>query len=209
MSRSAEDILAAAQPATIQVVVCLRGDLQARYRAVEEQLRAMPPEPDTLAGPSERVAALTAELDQIRAEIIEYREPFVFRALGPVFTEYQVRIPDAALAKQDRVAYERAYNAWICEVAAACVVEPEGFTAEQFGLLHERLSTGDWLTIRSAIIEVNGGSQDIPFSVAGSVLTQLYEEMSKRHEQSASPSPGSEAGNLGSPSPTSTGQTDG
>jgi hypothetical protein len=180
VSRDPAAILAAVRPATSAATVCLRGDLVARYQQLAAELADLPAAVETLAGLSGPAADVAADMEALREEIATWRETFTFRALGPAFVDHQVRLPDDALRRDDRAAYEREYDAWVCDLAAACVVDPDGFTVDHFAQLHAALSTGDWLRIRAAVIDVNAGASTVPFSATASVLSRISDGRSRR-----------------------------
>jgi len=209
VSRDPAAILAAVRPATASATVCLRGDLVGEYQRLAAELETLPAAVETLAGLAGPAAEVAGWMEAVREEIAGWRETFTFQAIGPAFTAHQVRLPDQAQAQDDRAGYEAAYNAWVCELAAACVVDPEGFTAEHFAQLHAGLSTGDWLRIRTAVIEVNAAASTVPFSATASVLSQISDARSRQPGPPEPPAADSLADPPAVPPPTSTTSTAG
>jgi hypothetical protein len=193
VSRTAAQILARATPAQTSVTICLDGELQAEHDRMEQALRSLPPERGSLGGPGPETEALIASLEAVRAAIVEASEAFTFRALGPDWTAYRARIPE--LNGVDPAAYEALYDAWCCEAAAACAVEPE-LTAQEFAQLQTQLSQADWVRLRTAATSVNAVASTIPFSEAAFALSLTSGAKSKRPETPASPDPSSLADSL-------------
>lgn len=197
MSRTAQAILDAAEPAEASVTICLKGKLAAEYQRVEAELRDITLS-TTLAGPDEHATALAQRLGELRELILQWRQTFTFRALAPLeFENYRARVPDPLQAQSEPEEFRRAYHAWACELAAACLVEPE-MTADQVDQLSSRLSVVDWLKMRTAAQDVNVSEQGVPFSVAASVLSRSSGEPSRLPAPLDSPAPSSLAD---SPSP--------
>lgn len=208
MTRTAQAILDAAEPAEHSVTICLKGALSAEYQRIEGELRDIAPS-TTLAGPGEHATALAQRLEELREQIVQWRQTFTFRALPPLeFENYQARVPDSAQSQTDPEGFRAAYHAWACELAAACLVEP-AMTAEQVDQLSARLSIADWLKLRTAAQDVNVSEQGVPFSVAVSVLSRSSGEPSRQPEPPEPPAPSSLADSPEPPPSTSTTSTDG
>lgn len=191
MSRDLSTILEALELPTRTVLVTLKAGLAAQYEALEAQLAELGAG-TSLAGPSDEAQAIAEQMAELAKQMRDWQEPFVLRGLPPlVFSNLQARMP--ADPSGDRAGWQ----AWQCELIAACLAEPVA-TAEQVTQLAERMSAGQWRALYEGAVEVTNGAGRVPFSLLGSVLSQASAARSKQPAPSDSPEAGSSADSLDS-----------
>jgi hypothetical protein len=156
-----EAIIGSAKPRETTVPLCLAGDLQGEYEALERQLTdAASMVGDSLAG-NPRVP-IAQRMEAIRAEMADQLVHFRFRAISPtqwsdLLAEHPGR--DGQLFNPDTLAPA---------AVAACAVEP-AMTVEQYGRLAERLTYGQQEALVNAVWDLNTQAvSKVPFSLLAS-----------------------------------------
>lgn len=200
-----ESILEQVELPETSVTLCLKGSLVARYESLDEQLQAAGA-PVSLAG-DDSAAAIKAQMDELRAQMLAHEATFTFRAKPPrEFSDLRAKAPEK-VDGQTADEYVDAHHLWVCEVVAACCVEP-AMNAEQADRLSQRLSNAQWTRLTNAAWSVNTEQQKIPFSAAAYAQTLISGGKSRRQEPAESPEVGSLAGNP-EPSPSTSTETTG
>lgn len=151
-----------------EVPICVRGDLQARFEELQRQLDVArrTPESDSLAGSGGEVRRIAEEIEAVRQEMQAHVRVFVLRALP--HKEWSDLLKDHKPRPQDHPAdFNR--ETFPTAALAACAVKPRMNTA-QAGKLIDAVTTGQWRTLWEAILGLNGGSGDVPFSAAASAI---------------------------------------
>lgn len=150
------------------VPIVMRGDLQARFEELERQLQdaRRKPETDSLVGTSGEARRIAEEIETLRQEMQGHVRVILLRALprkawSDLVKEHPPRKQDAP-ADHNRETFPVA-------ALAACSVKPK-MSTEQAGRLVDRVTQGQWTALWNKIIELNGGSGEVPFSVASSVI---------------------------------------
>lgn len=151
-----------------EVPICMRGDLQARFEELDRELESARrrPEDDSLASSGTEVRRLASEIEALRAEMQEHVRVFLLRALPrKAWSDLAKEHPPR---KQDSPAD---FNRDTFPVAAlsACSVKPS-IGAAQAGKVVDHVTQGQWSALWNAILELNGGSGEVPFSPAASVI---------------------------------------
>ncbi|MFI6299543.1 hypothetical protein ACIBEJ_48670 [Nonomuraea sp. NPDC050790] len=161
-----DDFLDGYQLPEDEVPICRRGDLQARFEELERALDAARrrPEEDSLAGGGGEVRRLAQELMELREEMQSHVRVFRLRALPRLawknlLKEHPPRQADLP-ADHNRDSFPVA-------ALAACAVRPR-MTGEKAGRLVDALTQGQWGALWETILQLNGGSGEVPFSAAAS-----------------------------------------
>ncbi|MGW4406514.1 hypothetical protein ACWEJ6_20970 [Nonomuraea sp. NPDC004702] len=151
-----------------EVPICLRGDLQARFEELERDLEAArrKPESDSLASSGSEARRLAGEIEALRAEMQEHVRVFLLRALPR--KEWSDLLKEHKPRKQDAPAdFNR--DTFPVAALAACSVKPR-INEDQAGKIVDRITQGQWSSLWNAILELNGGSGEVPFSYAASAI---------------------------------------
>lgn len=150
------------------VPICARGDLQAEFDQLAQELEVArrSPDADTLAGTSGRTRAIAERMEELRQEMKAHTRVFRFRALpqrkwSDLLAAHPARKEDAP-ADFNRETFPVA-------ALAACAVHPK-MTVEQAGKLVDRISSGQWSRLWLAILNLQQGGGDVPFSAAASAI---------------------------------------
>lgn len=166
-----DDFLEGYQLPEDTVPICMRGDLQARFEELERALDVARRKPagDTLASSDGEARALAEQIEALRAEMQTHVRLFLLRARprkewSDLGKEHPPRKSDAgdAQAGFDREAFPVA-------ALAACSVKPK-MSVEKAGTLVDRVTAGQWNALWEKILELNGGSGQVPFSWAASEI---------------------------------------
>jgi hypothetical protein len=163
-----DDFLEGLKLPETEVPICMRGDMQSRFEELERELEIArrKPDSDSLAGGDGEVRRLAEEIEALRAEMQQHVRVFLLRALprkawSDLVKEHKPRKQDAP-ADFNRDTFPVA-------ALAACSVKP-GITEAQAGKVVDHITQGQWSTLWNAIMELNGGSGDVPFSYAASAI---------------------------------------
>ncbi|MFE3452379.1 hypothetical protein ACFXJ8_25995 [Nonomuraea sp. NPDC059194] len=152
-----------------EVPIVMRGDLQARFEELERALdiARRRPESDSLAGGGGDARRIAEEIEALRAEMQGHVRVFLLRALPR--KAWSDLVKEHPARKQDTSAGVD-FNRDTLPVAAlaACSVKPR-MAEEKAGRLVDALTQGQWMTLWNAILELNGGSGEVPFSALASV----------------------------------------
>lgn len=168
MTEFAELIAGAKRPSTT-VPLCLRGDLTAPYRELEQKLSTASRTPPSLGQKSE--AMLIAEqMQALEAEMTAATKTFRLEAMpAKKWSDFHATQPERAEDDTDET-WSARWFAWICELVARSVVEPVVMTAEQVAELCDVLSGGQWDELSETAWRLNSRGVTVPFSVAASAL---------------------------------------
>mgnify|MGYP001152550309 CR=1 FL=1 len=152
------------------VPICLRADLQAEFDRLSHELEVArrSPDADTLVGSSGRTRRIAEEMEKIRTQMQQHTRVIRLRALPRRQWSDLLARPEHQPRKEDAPAD---YNRETFPVAAlaACAVAPK-MTVEQAGRLVDRLSQGQWDRLWLAILNLNKGEANVPFSAAASAI---------------------------------------
>jgi hypothetical protein len=149
-----------------EVPIVMRGDLQARFEELERALDVArrKPESDSLAGGGSEARQIAEEIEALRAEMQGYVRVFLLRALPR--KEWSDLLKEHPARKQDAPADFNRETLPISALAA-CSVKPK-MSEAQAGRLVDAVTQGQWAVLWQAILGLNGGSGEVPFSVAAS-----------------------------------------
>lgn len=198
MTLSIREIIDRKRPAEDSVPIVLDGDLMAEYERLSVELRDAGPAANF--GDDSSADAIKARMEALRARMLDSRVFFRLRALpGPQWSPYVAALPVKQDDQTDEEAAE-AYHRWLCTVVAASCVDP-AMTADEAHELYTVLSNGEWGQLAGRAYHLQTTRQDIPFSEAASVLSQISGTKSRRPEPSASDAPPSLADSA-EPSPS-------
>ncbi|MGW6913707.1 hypothetical protein ACWGB8_07795 [Kitasatospora sp. NPDC054939] len=156
-----EEIIKGATLRETTVPLCLAGQLQGEYEALERQLADVASlVGDSLAG-SPRVQ-IAARMEELRAEMAEHQVEFRLRAIGAErWSDLVAAHPGEAGALFDPRTLAPA-------AVAACAVEPT-MTVQQYRRLAEKLTAGQQNALLDAVWALNTeASQRVPFSLLAS-----------------------------------------
>ncbi|MFI6477359.1 hypothetical protein ACIBH1_05465 [Nonomuraea sp. NPDC050663] len=151
-----------------EVPICLRGDLQAKFEELERQLleARRRPDNDSLAGSGGEARRIAEELVALQQEMKSYERVFLLRARTR--KEWSDLAKEHPPRKQDAPAdFNR--DTFPVAALAACSVKPR-MSEEKAGVLVDRLTQGQWRTMWQVILDLNGGSGEVPFSRAASEI---------------------------------------
>ncbi|MFD0405022.1 hypothetical protein [Kitasatospora sp. NPDC127116] len=156
-----EDIIKGTTLRETTVPLCLAGELQGEYEALERQLTdAATLVGESLAG-SPRVP-IAERMEDLRAEMAEHLVEFRFRALGhQAWSDLRAAHPggDGQVFNPDTFGPA---------AVAACAVEP-AMTVEQYKRLAEKLTYGQQEALFGAVWELNTTvATAVPFSLLAS-----------------------------------------
>lgn len=153
------------------VPICMRGDLQSRFEELERALDVARRKPagDTLASSDSEARAIAEEIEALRAEMQTHVRVFLLRARPR--KEWSDLGKEHPPRKQDPGDVQAGFNRETFPVAAlaACSVKPK-MSVEKAGTLVDRVTQGQWNALWDKIIELNGGSGEVPFSWAASEI---------------------------------------
>ena len=153
-----------------EVPICMRGDLQAKFEQLEADLEAARrgPDSDTLASSDSSARKIAQEIEALQAEMQEHVRLFWLRALPR--KAWSDLIKEHPPRKQDAPAdFNR--DKFPVAALAECSVKPS-LSEEQAGKVVDRLTQGQWAMLWNAILELNGGSGEVPFSYSASAILQ-------------------------------------
>ncbi|WP_214327844.1 hypothetical protein [Nonomuraea sediminis] len=151
-----------------EVPICGRGDLQARFEDLERQLDVARSQPadDSLASKETEAQRIAKEIQALQVEMQQHVRVFLLRALPR--KAWSDLVKEHPARKQDAPAdFNR--DSFPVAALAACAVKPS-LTEEKAGRVVDRITQGQWSLLWNAILELNGGSGEVPFSAAASVI---------------------------------------
>ncbi|MEU7741977.1 hypothetical protein [Nonomuraea sp. NPDC049158] len=151
-----------------EVPICMRGDLQSKFEELERDLEAArrSADSDSLAGSGSDTRRLAEEITALQDEMQEHVRVFWLRALPR--KEWSDLIKEHKPRKQDAPAdFNR--DTFPVAALAACSVKPS-INEAQAGKVIDRIAQGQWATLWDAILQLNGGSGEVPFSYAASAI---------------------------------------
>lgn len=168
---SFDEILESARRPEDVVPLCLRGDLVAEFRRLEQDLAGASTVAVSL-GERAPAKVIAERMQALRAEMAEAAVPVRIRALEPrAWSDFHATRPTKT-AGEDQALFDDRWHAWICDMVARTVVDPP-CTAEQVEQLVPRLSHRQWKDLTDACWLINAGEVSIPFSAAASALTSI------------------------------------
>lgn len=189
---SIDDILAATKPREATARILLDQGLLAEQESLNEQLAAITTA-DSLERPAEAIE-LARRLDDLERRIDGEKVPFTFRAIG--HRRWMDLLRDHPPTKE-----QKATNPYLdhdpetfpaAAVAASCV-EP-AMTAEQAGMLEDRLSLAQWSELWAACLTANVGGDQSPKSVAAGLILRRNGGSATTAANEESPAPSSSDG---------------
>nr|BFD90715.1 hypothetical protein KitaXyl93_20750 [Kitasatospora sp. Xyl93] len=156
-----EDVIKGSSLRETTVPLCLAGQLQGEYEALERQLT----DPAALVGDSlagSPRTAVASRMEELRAEMAEHLVEFRFRALPhEAWSDLLAAHPGGEGRAFDPATFGPA-------AVAACAVEP-AMTVEQYQRLAEKLSFGQQEALLDAVWELNTQVvRAVPFSLLAS-----------------------------------------
>ncbi len=161
--RNVREVIAAARPVTRSAVICLAGDLQAQFEALDRELRAEVAKPHaTLADGGQR-RDLAQQIEAVQAEMAEHEQAFTFRALSARAWSDLIADHPARPGKDEAFNAETFPDAML----AACSVDPE-MTPDDVAALGDVLSNAQYSVLFEAAWSCNAARLDVPFSVLAS-----------------------------------------
>lgn len=162
-----DQILGAVELPETSTQIVLKASLQAQFDDLNRQLEVAREKTNktTLAG-SPEVVELAQLVEAIREEMREHTVTIRLRALPKRAWQSLIdqHPPREGVDPSD-------YNNDTFPVAAlaACAVEPK-ISPEKAGMLIDRLSSGQWSTLWTAVVGLNVYEVDIPFSATASAV---------------------------------------
>lgn len=168
LSRLVDDLETGPVP-SVDVPVLLDPEAAATHRQLETELRDVQRSPGDAIG--DRGAA---QIAQEIADLFETARPTVFRFAPLTPEQWADLIAAHPPAKGERSDVD-VKSFWPVAMAACCI-EPEGATADEFVRLRDsgRISNGQWNMLISGVREANEGTFQIrPTRAASSVLRQF------------------------------------
>lgn len=201
-TKSLKDKMKAAKLPQRHVAVCFRGDLHAEIQRLDAELRAVNANANgdsRLTGNTE-AQRIKAQIEAGQAEMRDYTEDFIFRALPargtperPTWNELRAKHPQRKDEPRDE-AHNVNIDTFSDALIRICVVQPE-MDDETWDELLPTLSDRQYDEIVSAAFAANLDRVSVPFSPAVSVMMQTSASESKRPNESGSASDDSTAGN--------------
>ncbi|HEY9523703.1 MAG TPA: hypothetical protein VIR33_10720 [Thermopolyspora sp.] len=170
---SFDDLLGELHLPETSVQICTRGDLQARWEDLSRQLEVArrSPDADTLAGMSGQARRIAQQMEDLRNQMQAHTRLIRLRALPQSEWSDLLARPEHKARKEDDPAdYNR--KTFPVSALAACAVAPP-MTVEQAGKLVDRLSQGQWDKLWMAVLQLNKGEADIPFSAVASAILSV------------------------------------
>lgn len=164
-----EELLAQAKRPTNSVALCLRGDLTAPYRELEQRLRTASREAPSVGRRSD-AAVIAEQMRDLETQMAEATTTFTLEAMHPKAWSDLYNARPQRGKDEGEEDWNVRWFAWICEVVARSVTAPVAMTAEQVGRLCDVLSGGQWDELSNAAWGLNAERVAVPFSVAASAL---------------------------------------
>ncbi|MFC6080915.1 hypothetical protein [Sphaerisporangium aureirubrum] len=164
-----EDILGQLKRPEKSVPLCLRADLQAEFDELERKLRAaqQAPDSDSLAGSGSVARQIAQDIEALRAKMRKHIVDIRLRALTrKEWSDLIKRHPPRKGHSDDVNVNGETFG---IAALAECAQSPK-MTEAQAGELVDAMTHGQWETLYNAVLSLNAGSVDVPFSVAASVL---------------------------------------
>jgi len=190
---SIEEILAGAELPEESVQLCLKGSLVRRYEELERQV-LVAATVSTNLGERAPASQISAQLEELRAEMAPWQVSFQLRAVTPKawrnLLDEQPSEPDPKKSDEAET-YDDRFHAWVCKLVAVSCAEP-AMTPEQAAELHDKLSGGQWKALTDTAWALNAERKKLPFSAAASDLIASTAQNSRR------PAPGESAHRAGS-----------
>ncbi|MER5420328.1 hypothetical protein [Streptosporangium roseum] len=164
------DILGSIRRPEKTVPICLAGDLQAEFEALERDLaiaREKPADAGTLAGGSDPMAtAIAQQIQELRARMREHTVVFRFQGLSSkTYSDLVAAHPPKDDSKRNDVNWDT----FSVALVATCAVEPQ-MTVDEATQLAEALTQAQWDALFTAAYETNKADIDVPFSYAASAV---------------------------------------
>lgn len=181
---SIDDVLAKAQPRTIKVPVCFRGDLISEHATLNAQLEHA----IGTGGSDDHLLELADALSAIETEMREATVEFVFTNLGRArWTELLAEHPPT---DEQKKLYGRRFDHNpdtfpYAAIAASCT-SPEGMTVDKVRELEDVVSAGQWSALWSGCLEANMGGAALGESPAASAVLRRLRPSSEPPAPTAS-----------------------
>lgn len=186
MTLAFDDILARLTPAEDVVWLCLDASKVVALRQLERDFVDAPTEATSLAERSP-ASVIAEQIEALRAQMKGSETPFRVRALSPRrWQAFALREPARTKDESDD-AYADRWQTYLCEMVAACAVEPT-MTPDQAAVLADALPSSSWNLLAGTAMSLNMGSVSVPFSVAVSATTPASGQTSTPQPASGSPS---------------------
>ncbi|MEV6344125.1 hypothetical protein [Actinoplanes sp. NPDC051851] len=184
MTTDFKTLLATAKLPRRTVPVCLRGDLQADFEALERDLEIARNSPASTSMESTGTSSameIAQLIEELREEMREHSYIFVLQALPR--PEYQ-RLKDQHPPRQDEsgdivredVVLDANIDTFLDPLLRACLVDPV-LTDAEWADLDEKLTDSQYNLLVNTVHAVNRGGVSIPFSrVASRLLASTADE---------------------------------
>lgn len=190
-----DSLLEAARRPEKTVRICLRGDLQAEWEDLNDQLTKLQAAPGRkMAGSTDEVE-LARKVTELEAEMDKTTLPLTLRALPRHEWMKLVRAhPERDGNDEDKTLGVNA-DTFFDDLIIQSVVGPEGLTEEKVSQLLDSMSGAQYEKVSTAAWFLNRKDVDTPFSPHASRIMQSSAEASKQPSDSGSRRNGSRAGN--------------
>ena len=176
---SFDEFLSGFRPREKRVPITMRGDLLSRLDVLERELEDVERTTeanDSLDGPTGLRSAveIAQEIIEVRDEVKASSRDFVVVAIG------DRRWSDLIIAHKPTGEDKKVGMPWDPQsfypaALAQCITQP-AMSADQCDKLLDMLAAGQVLELVNAMLDVNGGGDDLPKSAALSVLRRFSEQ---------------------------------
>lgn len=196
-----DDLIAAAQPRTEEVRVCVRGDLVSKHIKLVEELNGALSKDKSLGANSE-AQRISAEIVALENEQEEHSLTFrISEVSARKWANLLAKYPPTPKQRREQNA-DHDPDKFPPAALAACCVEPE-VSPLQAERLFDTLHAGDWNKLWFAVIGLNVTGTPSPKLAAATELLQANGQSSTTQPPEASPEESSLAGS-GERSPDTT-----
>lgn len=171
---SIDDFLADYRPLEKVVPITMRGDLIGRLTELEERLAAARDASDDGGlGDGSEAIAVAREIGDLREQVRDTSRPFRVVSIGDrAWSDIIAKHPPDKDSRKEGLPWNP--ETFYADALSASIAEPQ-MSPEQADKLLETLSAGQIRKLVGALLEVNGGGDDVPKSDASFVLRQASE----------------------------------
>lgn len=177
-SKSLQEILAGAKRPEKTVRLCLRGDLNAEFEALEGRLNEIRSKDrgEGRLNPSTEARDIARDMEQLKDEMAASTVPFVLRALPR--REFQKLFAAHPPEKGNDTHKQLGYNpeTFYEALVKASVVDPELDEDTWVRLSEEVWTSAQWAALVAAASALNMNEVSVPFSAAASLTLRGSDE---------------------------------